>query len=455
MAERLVIVGGDAAGMSAASKAVRISKDVSVVVLERTGTASYAACGLPYYVEGLVPDARMLIARSPERFAEDGIDLRRLNEVVEIDLDRRDVKIVDKEAGREYREPFDQLLISTGAVATKPPVKGADAEGSVVLRNFDDGLVLRAILADAESFHKKPLRVVIVGGGYVGMELAEAVKALGHEVAVVEMLPHVFSTVDPEMSELVAAELVDKGVEVFTEEALVAVEDTPTGRVSGVTTTSRSLPADLVIFSSGVRPATELADAAGIPRDETGAIATDDYMRTPVDGVWSAGDCTSSTHLITGKRAWIPLGTTANKQGRIAGENMMGGQVRFGGIVGTAVAKVFDLEVARTGLGEAEASREGFEVATALITAGNKAHYYPGASPLKVKLLADRRDGKLLGGQIIGKSGAAKRIDVVATALHAGMTVEQFNALDLSYAPPFAPVWDPLLIAAQQLEKAL
>lgn len=450
MSKRLLIVGGDAAGMSAAAKAKRTDPNVSVIVLEKGGAISYAACGIPYFISGVVPEASQLLARTPEQFARQGIQVRLGHEALAVDPARGVVKVRDRQGGREYEEPYDELLIATGAIAVKPPIEGVDAFNAFTIRHYDDGLVLRDFLET-----HRPRRVTVIGAGYIGVEFAEAFWHLGMEVTVAEMLPQVFTGIDPDMATLVERELKEHGIIVRTGEPVTALERDRDGFVRRVITPSATWETDLVLFGSGVRPNVALAVDAHIPLDETGAIATDERMHTPIEGIWAAGDCTSSLHLVTGKRVYLPLGLTANKQGRVAGENMAGGQATFAGIVGTAVAKVFRLAVTRTGLTEREANREGFNFAAVTITAHDKAHYYPGAAPMTIKLLAEKGTGRLLGGQLVGPIEAAKRIDVLAAALHARMTVDELSHLDLGYAPPFSPVWDPLLIAAQQLRKEI
>jgi NADPH-dependent 2,4-dienoyl-CoA reductase/sulfur reductase-like enzyme len=448
MPKRLLIVGGDAAGMSAAAKAKRTDSNGSVVVLEKGCAVSYAACGIPYFIAGIVPEAARLLARTPEQFAQQGIEVRLGHEALAIEPARKIVKVRDHQREREYEEPYDELLIATGAIAVKPPIEGADAPNAFTIRHYDDGIALKTFLQE-----HRPKRVTIIGAGYIGMEFAEAFWHLGTEVTVAEMLPQVFTGIDPDMATFVERELKEHGVVVRMGEPVIALQRDEKGFARQVVTPSATWETDLVLFGSSVKPNVALAQAAGIPLDETGAIATDERMHTLVEGIWAAGDCTSVVHLVTGKRVYIPLGPTANKQGRVAGENMAGGWATFAGVVGTAIAKVFRLAVARTGLTEKEAQREGLNFAAVTITAPDKAHYYPGAAPTTVKLIAEKGTGRLLGGQLVGPVEAAKRIDVLAAALHAHMTVDEVAQLDLSYAPPFAPVWDPLLVAAQQLRR--
>ncbi|MER5650484.1 FAD-dependent oxidoreductase [Streptosporangium sp. NPDC002524] len=446
MAERLVVIGGDAAGMSAASQARRRRgpEDLRIVAFEKGAHASYSACGIPYLVGGEVDDVEALVSRRPEVFRDElDIDLRLRAEVVEIDLDRRAVAVRDGRGGNPSWEPFDQLVVATGAVPGRPDLPGADAEGVYGVQTLDDGVALLRALED------KPRRAVVVGGGYIGLEMAEALVRRGLEVSLVDAAEQPMSTLDPDMGALVADALRDLGVEVHLGERMEGFEETD-GRVSAVRTENLTLPADLVVLGLGTRPNSALAEAAGIPVGETSGIVTDRRMRTPVEGVWAAGDCVETFHRVSRRPVAIALGTHANKQGRVTGINIGGGHASFPGVVGTAVSKICEYEVARTGLTTAAAEKAGFEPVGGIVESTTRAGYYPGARKMKIKTIADRGTGRLLGAQIVGQEGAAKRIDALAVAIWHEMTVEEMSGLDLSYAPPFAPVWDPVLIAARK-----
>ena len=453
MTERLVVVGGDAAGMSAASQARRRrdADDLHIVAFERGRYTSYSACGIPYYVGGLVKTSDELVTRAPEVFRRDfAIDARTRHEVTSIDLDRRTVAGCDLDAGRDFEEPFDSLVIAAGSVPMRPSVPGIDAAGVYGVQTLDDGIALRAEL---ESDRVR--RVVVVGGGYIGLEIAEAAAGCGLQVTVVDLAPTPVGTFDPDIGSFIADAVRGLGIELVLGEAVTAV-DTCAGRASAVlTATGREVPADLVVLGLGVRPNVALAQAAGVPLGDSGGIAVDQRMRTQVAGVWAAGDCVESRHRLSGQRVVVALGTHANKQGRVAGINLGGGYATFPGVIGTAVTKICALEVARTGLSEQEARDAGFEFLTAHVDSTTRAGYYPGAQPIRVKMTAERRSGRLLGAQIVGREGAAKRIDVLAACIWNGMTVEEVLGLDLSYAPPFAPVWDPVLIAARKAWEAV
>ncbi|MDT5030854.1 MAG: hypothetical protein QOC94_1025 [Actinoplanes sp.] len=450
---KLVVIGGDAGGMSAASQArKRLGRDeLEIVAFEKGHFTSYSACGIPYWIGGQVRDRDTLVTRSPEVFREHGIDVRMRHEVVGIDLDKREVVARDLDAGGEVREGFDQLVYATGAVPIIPPWARIDGGGVFGVQTLDDGAAIHQWL---ES-DPKPQRAVVIGGGYVGVEMAEAMVRRGLAVTLLEKSAQPMSTVDPDMGARVAEAVRGLGIEVHTNAHVEGIE-TSNGRVSAVLTPGRTLPADVVVLGLGVRPNTALAAEAGLPLGVTGGLRTDLRMRVAgVEGVWAAGDCVQSTHRLTGQPGHFPLGTHANKQGRVAGINIGGGYATFPGVIGTAVTKVCDLEVARTGLTEKEAAKAGYAFVTASVDSTSRAGYYPGAKSMTVKMIAEQRTGLLLGAQIVGREEAAKRIDGLAIAVWNAMTVEEMTALDLSYAPPFAPVWDPVLIAARKATDAV
>lgn len=447
MSERLVVIGGDAAGMSAASQARRrrSPEDLEIVALEKGRYTSYAACGIPYVVGGLVGEPEELVARSPETFRERlSIDARTGQEALEVDLSGRTVRVRDHQGSREYQEPFDQLVMATGAEPTRPPIPGIDAAGILGVQTLDDGEAVEEALKQRTTD-----RVVVVGGGYIGLEMAEAMLTRGIPVTVVEQEAQPMGTLDPDMGALVAEELRSAGAEVRLQEPVEAFE-VRNGAVEAVRTSVESISTDVVILGLGTRPRTELAAASGVPLGETGGIITDRRMRTPVDGVWAAGDCVETFHRVSRKPVAIALGTHANKQGRVAGINLGGGYATFPGVLGTAITRICSAEVARTGLNETEARDVGLEYEAVTVDSTTRAGYFPGAAPMTTKLLAERRSGRLLGAQIVGRDGAAKRIDVLAACLWNGMTVEEMQGMDLSYAPPFSPVWDPVLITARK-----
>nr|WP_320050495.1 FAD-dependent oxidoreductase [uncultured Desulfuromonas sp.] len=447
---RLVVIGGDAAGMSAASQAKRYCPELEIVVFERSPHTSFSACGIPYYVGRVVDKKESLIIRTPEKFRErDGIDVRILHEVEGSDPTARRVQVRDLQSDRVWWESYDQLLIATGAQPLCPDLPGSDALEICGVNTLQSGLEIRQRL-DGGGIK----RAVVVGGGYIGLEMAEALVKNGLEVSLIDRSPQVMGTLDDDMGALVSNALRDFGVSLYLEESLTSF-GTKDGRVTGVVTDQRTLPADIVILGLGVKPNTALAAAAGIPLGEKGSIRVNERMETGIAGIWAAGDCAESFHLVSRRPFYIALGTVANRQGRVAGINLGGGYATFPGVVGTAVTKICQVEVARTGLQEKDVAAFGLEHVSAVIKSRTKAGYYPGAGEISVKLLAEKGSGRLLGGQIVGMEGSAKRIDTLATALHAGFTVEEMINLDLGYAPPFSPVWDPVVTAARVLAKKL
>src|SRR3954452_10431485 len=445
MTQRLIVIGGDAAGMSAASQARRLQPNLDIVALEKGRWTSYSACGIPYVVGGVVDELDDLITRSPETFRNQyRIDARTRHEAMNIDLGERVVEVRDHEHGRTYRLGFDLLHVATGATPWRPALPGIDSDFVSGVQTLEDAdhLLRRATAGDVR-------RVVVVGGGYIGLEMAEAFVLRGCKVTVVTKSEEVMPTLDPDMGAMVSAAMRKHHIDVRCGERVLGFED------GAVTIESGELKADLVVLGLGVAPNTTLAAAAGLETGVHGALVVDRQQRTSAEGVWSAGDCCQSFHLISERPVHIALGTHANKQGRVAGTNMAGGYATFPGVVGTAISKLCSTEVARTGLTESEAREAGFSHEAVSVESTTKAGYYPETRKMTTKLVFERRSGRLLGAQIVGQDGSAKRIDVLATALTAGMSVEQLTALDLSYAPPFSPVWDPVLIAARKATEAL
>jgi NADPH-dependent 2,4-dienoyl-CoA reductase/sulfur reductase-like enzyme len=444
--ERLLIVGGDAAGMTAAATARRRRSpdELEIVAFERGVYTSYSACGIPYLIGGVVESVDALVARGPAEHARRGLDVRTRAEVVALDVGRATVRVRDLDSGTEVDEPFDRLVLATGSTPRRPALPGADAAGIFGVQTLEDGVAVRAAVDGRDGAHG-----VVVGGGYVGLELAEALVRRGLHVTVVEAGAQPMATLDPEMGALVTDALRDVGVTVRLGERVEAF-DVDAGAVRAVRTSAGvALPADVVILGLGVRPNSELAAAAGLAVGAAGGVTVDDHMATSGEGVYAAGDCVESFHRVSGRPVVAALGTHANKQGRVAGINATGGDAVFPGVLGTAATKLCRYEVARTGLNEREAAEAGFDAFAASIETTTRAGYIPGATPIRVRIVVETSSGRLLGAQIVGEEGAAKRVDVLAAAIWNDMTVEEVASLDLSYAPPFGPVWDPALIAAR------
>jgi NADPH-dependent 2,4-dienoyl-CoA reductase/sulfur reductase-like enzyme len=447
MVRNLVVIGGDAAGMSAASQARRLLgvDDLAITVIERGDTTSYAACGIPYWVAGLVAQRSDLVARRAEVFrSKQQIDVRLHHEATAIDTDARTVAVRDLAGGGELTLGYDDLLIATGAQQVRPPVDGLDLPGVFGVQTLGDGQRILDAIAQ-----RSPRHAVVVGGGYIGLEMAEAMQLQGLDVTLIDLAPQPMTTLEPELGARIAEAIRTMGIDLRLGTPLTGVETGADGWVRAVTTPDGSIETDLVIIGTGVRPRSELADAAGIPIGPSGGIVTDDRQRTPIEGVWAAGDCAETVHRVSGLPVSFALGTIANKQGRIAGLNLGGGAGSFPGVLGTAVTKIHDLEIARTGLGVREAEAAGLSAEVSSITSGTRAHYYPESSEMTVLLVIESGTGRLLGGQIVGGTGAGKRIDVLAAALWNRMLVADLVQMDLAYAPPFSPVWDPVLTAAR------
>lgn len=444
MSHTFVVIGGDAAGMSAASKAKREKPEMEVVVFEKGEWVSYAACGMPYFVKGEVETLDDLVAVSPEEFREKrDIDLRTGHEVVDINPAEQTVSVENS------REPFafsyDDLLVGTGASAIEPPFDGLDLDGVFTIHNMDEAGEIKSYIS-AES----PETAAIVGGGYVGIEMAEALAEHGIDVHLYEMLPHVLQPFGEAVAERVEAHLQEQGVQLHLETAVSGFAGGDA--VEAVEFEEDSNPADIAVVGVGVEPNTDLAAGAGIELGATGAVATDEYGRTSDGNIYAAGDCAEAQHVVTGQPDHVPLALTANRAGRAIGQTVAGSPSPVGETAGTAIVKAFDLGAARAGLIDEERAREaGFGPVSVTVSTQSRAHYYPDGAELTVTLLADQDSERVLGGSIVGAEGA-KRIDTVATALHAEMSVSELQNADLAYAPPFSPVWDPVLTAAKVLQ---
>jgi NADPH-dependent 2,4-dienoyl-CoA reductase/sulfur reductase-like enzyme len=447
MVDTFVVIGGDAAGMSAASKARRENPDLDIIVFEKGEWVSYAACGMPYYVKGDIDSLEDLVQVTPEAFrTERHIDLRTNHEVVGIDPEAQTVTVSTD--GDRIEQSYDRLLVATGARAIEPPLEGIDLDGVFTIHDMDETDAIQTYVTETD-----PETAAIVGGGYVGIEMAEALDERGLDVELFEMLPHVLQPFGESVASEVEDHLREQGVGLHLDTAVEGFLGD--GAVEGVDLGSETVDADVVIVGVGVAPNAELAEDAGIELGETGAIATDEYGRTNYETIFAAGDCAEATDVVTGAGDHVPLALTANRAGRAIGQTVTGSPTEVGEIAGTAIVKAFDLGAARTGIVDEEAARDaGFDPVSVEITAPTRAHYYPGAEELTVTLLADSDTERVLGASVVGREGV-KRIDTVATALHSGLTVEELQNLDLAYAPPFSPVWDPIATAARVLSGSL
>lgn len=448
----VVVIGGDAAGMSAAAALRRrLPKAYEVVVLERDEWTSYSACGIPYWVAGDVEDAESLVARTPEEHRANGIDLRTGTEAVRIDAEAREVETSDGD-----RIPFEVLVLATGAEPVRPDLPGIDGEGILGVQNLGDG---QAVI---DALETGPEHVVVVGSGYVGLEMAEAFVARDIRTTVVEKAPVPLSIIEPRLGEKVAAAMRGRGIELRTGAAVEGFELDDHGQVTGVTVDGEVLPADLVVLGLGVTARSGLASEAGLPTGVKGGIVTDARQRVVgADRIWAAGDCVETRDRTTNLPIHLPLGTHANKQGMVVADDVAATlleephRLTFPGVVQTAITKFCALEISRTGLGERQAKDAGFDPVVVSIETSDRAGYMPDAGEMTVLLVADRASRRLLGVQVVGSENAGLRVDAAATALTAGMTVDDVVMLDLAYAPPFASVWSPIQVAARAAVKAL
>lgn len=446
MALRIVIVGGVAGGMSAATRARRMNEQARITVLEKGGFISFANCGLPYYLAGQIKEESKLLITDPKRVRERfNIDVRTHHEVTRIDRAGKFVEAIDHATGNTLNLPYDKLILAPGASPIIPPIEHVRAPNVFLLRSMEDTRAVEKWLTT-----NKPRSAVIIGAGFIGLEMAEAMHARDLNVTVVEKAPHALPPLDPEMAAPIAAELARHRVELITGDGLKSFRADNSGLVTAVETeTGRVLPADVVMLSIGVRPNVKLAQDAGLTIGASGAIAVDSAQRTNDPEIYAVGDASEVVHGVTAQPTRIPLAGPANRQGRLAGEHAATGSAPPAGkVLGTAIVKVFELSVGITGLNERLARQAGFDVDVAYVLPAHHAGYYPGAQPMRIKLVYDNSNGKVLGAQISGGAGIDKRLDVVATTLHFGGTIDDLASLDLAYAPQFGSAKDAIHFAA-------
>ncbi|SER41456.1 NADPH-dependent 2,4-dienoyl-CoA reductase, sulfur reductase [Gracilibacillus ureilyticus] len=442
---KLIVIGGVAAGMSAASKLKRVNPEAEITVYEKGDYVSYGACGLPYYVSGENNDHTKMIARTKEEFRDRGIDVRTRHEVVKVAPERKQVMIRNYESGQLFIDHYDKLMIATGTMPIVPPFDGLELGNIHVLKTMEDGILLK------EKINKPHINnVVIVGGGYIGIELAEAMHTLGKNVRIIEQADRILTPFDPEITEIATKHLQEKQVALHLNESVKGFSGDK--YVQKVMTDKSSYDADLVIVSIGVKPATQFLQGTDIQLAGNGAIVIDREMRTTVEDIYAAGDCAEVYHYVKQENAYLPLGTNANKCGRIAGENIAGSHQKYIGTLGSAAVKIIDLELARTGLSEQEAKDLAIDYTTEFVKAANHPGYYPGQKPLWIKIICEKRTKRILGAQAIGESGAVLRIDMFAIAIQNNMPADELGMTDLCYAPPFAGVWDAVHIASNAVK---
>ncbi len=448
-----LIIGGDAAGMSAASRAKRRNSDMNVTVLEMTEDVSYSACGMPYNIADPDRDIEDLVIRRAEVFRKkQEIDLRTGHKAESIDRTDKTVSGT-KSDGTVFTLPYDKLLVATGATPVRPAIPGADLPGVMTLNSLDEGRQIKSALAD-----RAVQKVVLIGMGYIALEMCECLHERGIAVEMVKPRSGLLPWLDREMADAVRAEIESRGVAVHDGTEIQRIEAAGSDRSAGpfrVICSGLILEADRVLIGIGVAPNSQIAEAAGLELGPQKAVAVDRRMRTSDPDIFAAGDCADAFHIVGGHRVFIPLALRANRAGWAVADNVAGAPMELPGVAGTAVFKIFDHQVARTGLTVAEGEKAGFEPVSVTIKALTRAHVYPGAERIWVHMVGDKKSGRLLGAQMVAKETAAHRINAPAVGLQAGMTVAEFVQSDLAYAPPFGPVWDPALTAANQLLKKL
>ncbi len=442
---KLIVIGGVAAGMSAASKLKRMKSDAHVVVYEKGAYLSYGACGLPYYVSGENEDYTKMIARTKEQFEEAGIDVFLRHEVVKVAPERKQVMVKNMENGDVFIDQYDKLMIGTGTIPIMPPFEGLELQNIHVLKTLEDGIDLKRI-----SHQDNIENVVIVGGGYIGIEVAEAMRYIGKNVTVIEQADRVLTNFDPEITDLAEKELLKQNVQLHLNEKVEKFIGEE--KVEAVQTSKGIHPADLVILSIGVKPATDFLKGSGVRLAKNGAICIDREMRTNKEDIYAAGDCAEVYSKVMQENVYIPLGTNANKCGRIAGQNIAGSHIKYTGTLGSAAVKVFDLEIARTGMSEKDARDLAIDYTTVFVKSNDRPKYYPDQTPIWIKLVCDKRTRIILGAQAIGPKGVVLRIDMFAIAIHNKMAADELGMTDLCYAPPFAGVWDAIHIASNAVK---
>lgn len=448
--EKIVIIGGVAAGTKAAAKSRRLRPDAEINIYTDDTHVSYSACGLPFFIEGNFNDFSMLLARDIEEFEQENIHIHLLNRVIKILPDKKQIIVLDMEKNEEFNVDYDKLVIATGARPAIPPIKNVNLKNVFTLRTLEDGVNIKEKVLQSKQ-------AVIIGGGYIGIELLEAFVKQGLKVTMIEFAPHIMSVFDDDISELIKGHILERdnqNVEIINSDSVV--ELLGNNEVTGVKTKNGlEFAADLVILATGVKPNVEIAVDAGIELGETRAIKVNQKMQTNIPDIYAAGDCVEKIHMVSKTPVWVPLGSTANKEGRCAAMNLCNEENCFEGILGSAVTRYFGMTMSITGLTEKQATKLGYEPISSTVTKLDKVGYMPKARNITIKLIADKKTRKLLGAQAIGCGDADKRVNAVATGLICPMTIDDFFSNDLTYAPPYSPSIDPLLTAAENLIKKL
>ena len=438
---RVIIIGGIAAGTSAAAKFRRLHKDAEIVIYEKNNIVSFGACGLPYFVGDFFEDSNNMIARTPEAFVNSGIDVKTLHEVKRVDFENKKVIVQDLKGNEEFEDYYDKLMIATGASSIIPPIKNLDIENVHTLKSIEDGIRLKELFRDENNKN-----IAIIGAGFIGLEVVEAAKKYGKKVSVFQLGDRILQDVfDKEITDLLEEELRNHNVDLYLQESVTEIIGDK--KVKKVKTSNREVEADAVIIATGVRPNTEFLKNSNLEMLPNGAIIVDNYGKTSIEDVYSAGDCATITQIITGEKAYVPLATGANKLGRIVGENLAGADIEFQGSLSSSCIKVMNMEAGRTGITESKAKALNLNYKTVFINDMNATNYYPGQSKIYIKLIYDSESKVILGGQVAGYKDAVQRVNVIAACIYGKLTTKELGMLDLCYAPPFARTWDALNVA--------
>lgn len=438
---KVIIVGGIAAGTSAAAKLRRVDPNAEIIIYEKSDIVSFGACGLPYYVGDFFYDSNNMIARTPEAFIKSGVEVKTLHEVISIDFNNKKVKIKNLKDNKEFEDFYDKLMIATGATSIIPPIKNINLKNVYTLKTMEDGKNLKNLISNNEN-----KKVAIVGAGFIGLEAVEAAKHCGKEVSIFQLDDRILKDVfDKEITDLLEEELKSQEVNLYLNE--IVTELIGEDKVTKIRTNNREVEAEIVIIATGVRPNTEFIKDSGIKMLSNGAIVVDEYGKTSIEDVYAAGDCATINQIVTKEHGYVPLATGANKLGRIVGENLGGKSVAFQGSLSSSCLKVMNMEAGRTGITEEKAKSFGLDYKTAFITDMNQTSYYPGQNKIYVKLIYDAKTNVILGGQVAGYKDAVQRVNVLAACIFGKFTTKQLGMLDLCYSPPFSRTWDVLNVA--------
>ncbi|MCR1875921.1 FAD-dependent oxidoreductase [Paraclostridium bifermentans] len=441
----VLVIGGVAAGTKTAAKLKRENRDFNVTLITKGENISYAGCGLPYYVGGVIEDKSDLIVNTPKSFSElTQVEVKTSVEALEIDRDKKIVKAFDIQNKEEIIFNYDKLVIATGADPIKPPIEGIDLEGVYYMRTPDDAIAVREVV---ETNNVK--RAVVVGGGFIGLEVAENLHEMGVKTTLVEAMDHIMPGFDDEVSSYVENELIENGIMVLTGERLTSIEGDE--KVSKVRTDKRAMKADMIVMSVGIRANSNIAETCGLELEANKTIKVNEYMQTNDENIYAVGDCVTVKNILSGMPAWSPMGSSANKEGRCLAKTLAGKKTEFNGVLGTGIVKLLNLNAARTGLTEKEALNLGYNVESVLVPIDDKAHYYPDSKMIIIKLISDKDNKKVLGAQVFGEGNVDKHIDVISTAITFNATINDLQNLDLAYAPPFSTAIHPVGHAANVL----